>query len=70
MKIQDIISNASEEQRIAVMSEVAVKGKVSLHTVVAWFNGSRTPKFLYQELIASVIKEHCGIEATLEELFG
>lgn len=70
MKIQEIISIATENQRVAIITGVAVKGRVSIHTVDAWLKGSRTPKYLYKELIASAIKEHCGIEATPEELFG
>lgn len=70
MEIKEIMSKTTEDERIAIVSKVALKGKVSIRTVCAWLDGYRTPMYLYQQLIASAIKEHCGIEATPEELFG
>lgn len=69
MTIKEVYDSCTREQRIKLQAAIMNDG---VGASSAWFylHGKRTPLKLYRESIREHIKRICGLELTVEELFG
>ncbi len=69
MKIEEFFKSLPETQRVGIINNIAIKGKVSIPAVYRWVKGSACPMYLYKELIVEEIRNVTGLDISSEDLW-
>ena len=67
--LSEVYHDLADDERITLVNEICLKGRVATSTAYAWVNGQRVPSYLYQEMIKKTLARKFKIDIPIISLF-
>ena len=67
--IAEVYKNLSADEKISLVNDICINGRVATSTAYAWVNGKRRPSYLYQEMIRKTLSRKFNIKLPTAILF-